>query len=56
MSSIFSIIQSSKPVIITRNIEELQTEVKSLQIETSEQSEIPTVFMTYLYGMHMRQF
>ncbi|QLH05292.1 hypothetical protein C5F49_08145 [Nitrosopumilus oxyclinae] len=45
ISSTFSIIQSSKPVIVTQNIEESQpeveTEVESLQIETSEQSKIP---------------
>jgi hypothetical protein len=37
----FSIIQSSKPVIITQSIEEVDTEVELLEIETSEQSKIP---------------
>jgi hypothetical protein len=40
-SSMFSIIQSSKPVIITQSIEEVDTEVELLEIETSEQSKIP---------------
>ena len=46
--STFSLIQSSNPVVITQNIEESEieveseTEVESLQIETSEQSKIPT--------------
>ena len=39
LSSTFSIIQSSKPVIVTQNIEE--SEVETLEIETSEQSKIP---------------
>ncbi len=45
--STFSLIQSSKPVVVTQNIEksesseELETKVESLQIETSEQSKIP---------------
>ena len=46
ISSTFSIIQSSKPVIVTQNIEEsetkVETEVESLEIETSEQSKIPS--------------
>ena len=40
--STFSLIQSSKPVIVTQNIEESETEVELLEIETSEQSKIPT--------------
>ena len=45
--STFSLIQSSSPVVVTQNIEESapseesETEVESLQIETSEQSKIP---------------
>ena len=41
LSSTFSIIQSSKPVIVTQNIEESESEVETLEIETSEQSKIP---------------
>ncbi len=43
--STFSLIQSSKPVIVTQDIEELEpseeTEVESLETETLEQSKIP---------------
>ena len=37
----FSIIQSSKLVIVIQNIKESETEVESLEVETSEQSKIP---------------
>jgi len=37
----FSIIQSSKFVIVIQNIKESETEVESLEVETSEQSKIP---------------
>jgi len=47
--STFSLIQSSKPVIITQNTEELEsleieseTEVESLQVDNSTQSKIPS--------------
>jgi len=39
--STFSLIQSSKSVVVTQNIEESETEVVLLEIETSEQSKIP---------------
>lgn len=43
--STFSLIQSSKPAVVTQNIEEsepsVESEVESLQIENSEQSKIP---------------
>lgn len=51
MLSTFSILQSSKPV--TEHIGESQTEVESLQIPISEQSQIPIcvhdIFVWYVH-------